>query len=52
MSIPRIIYTISTEEKSFQFTEKYCLKKVLKTSISKLIVYTAKNKLLSFLVLH
>ena len=30
MSISRLIYTMSIEQKSFQFIEKYCLKKIKK----------------------
>ena len=35
---------MSVEQKSFQFIEKYCLKKMKKTSISKLLVYIQNNK--------
>ena len=35
---------MSIEQKSFQFIEKYCLKKMKKTSISKLLVYIQNNK--------
>ena len=44
ISISRSIYTMSIEQKSFQFIEKYCLKKMKKTSISKLLVYIQNNK--------